>query len=524
VLIDANSLPDGTEIEADVCIAGAGAAGIAMAREFIGQGFRVALLESGGRDLEADTQALYEGEVVGTRPFALDQSRMRYFGGTTNVWEGWCRPLDDSDFEARSWVPHSGWPIGLSALIPFYRRAEALCQIGTFDYGAAAWDGGRKEAQILPLEPARIRTRLYLRSPPTRFADVYGGELERAGNVTTYLHANVVEIETDEGGRQATAFRVATLAGKRFRAIGRLFVVALGGVENARLLLLSDRRRRGGVGNHADMVGRFFMEHLVVATGRFLPADPDWDGEIYFADLGGLTRVAVLTPGTEALRRERLMNLMLVLEPRYAPPAAGVRSLRTILDALKDGDYPDELGRHLGNVIADLDDLATVAARKLFGGRAPIDHFRLNARVEPTPDPDNRVTLTAERDRLGQRRVRLRWQLAEAALQSIRRTQEILGAEVGRVALGRVRLELDEREPVWPDANSVSHHHMGTTRMHRDPKQGVVDEHCRVHGVDNLFIAGSSVFPTAGYANPTFTLVALALRTADHIKARLESR
>src|SRR5271163_1943823 len=139
MFIDLRSIPDGTEITTEICIVGAGAAGITLAREFNGSGMACALLESGGTDFDSKTQELYAGDNIG-RPFLdLTTCRLRYFGGTTNHWGGWCLPLDPIDFEAREGLAYRGWPFGRFELYRWYRQAQDVCKIGPFDYAPEDW-------------------------------------------------------------------------------------------------------------------------------------------------------------------------------------------------------------------------------------------------------------------------------------------------------------------------------------------------------------------------------------------------
>jgi choline dehydrogenase-like flavoprotein len=218
------------------------------------------------------------------------------------------------------------------------------------------------------------------------------------------------------------------------------------------------------------------------------------------------------------LEAERLPNVALTLGAfRHLPQ--GVVAMSRMLQEVRRGEMPRDLGRHIGRVIADLDEVAVAAYRRLVGEDiAPVEAIVLNARVEPLPDPDSRVTLTAERDALGMRRVRLDWRPGEAGARALRRAHELIALEAGRAGIGRVRIDLPARG--WPAAMQPSGHHIGTARMHVDPRSGVVDRDCRVHGLDAVYIAGSAVFPNAGCNNPTLTIVALALRLADHLKAR----
>ncbi|MGH7564021.1 MAG: FAD-dependent oxidoreductase, partial [Gemmatimonadota bacterium] len=258
MLIDARELPDATEIDSDVCIVGAGAAGITIARELAGTPLRVCLLESGGLEFDPEIQALYSGENVGFPYYDADKFRLRFFGGTTNHWQGVCRPLDPIDFEARDWVPGSGWPIGRADLEPYYARAQTICQLGPLDYRVSTW---RTEGAAPFALPERwIESRVFQQSPPTRFGQTYRDEIRDAANVRAYLHANVIEIEADSPPPSIRRMRLACLTGIRFTARARWYVLATGAVENARLLLASRRDVPEGLGNVHGWVGRTFME------------------------------------------------------------------------------------------------------------------------------------------------------------------------------------------------------------------------------------------------------------------------
>ena len=531
LFIDAREVPENTIIEAEVCIVGAGAAGITLAREFAGESFRVCLLESGGLELDKETQSLSEGETVGLPYYPLHTARLRYFGGTTNHWGGWCRPLDEIDFERRDWVPHSGWPFPKAHLDPFYERAQPLCQLGPFAYDAEAWED-RKERPRLPLAGDRVITRMWQIGPPTRFGAEYRNVLARAANIRTYLNANVVEIEATQTAQRVTRVGVACLQGSTFWVAANLIILAAGGIENPRLLMLSNAVQRTGLGNQHDLVGRFFMEHPQLWSGPLLLSDAAFPMTLYALHTVKKTAVAgCVALAEEVQRREELLNACVLLEPQplgagAAPGAAAVPGFPS--QTIRRGGFPDDFETHLDRVIADIGTVALAANRNM--QRPPARAFRLLLRPEPSPNPESRVTLASVRDRLGKRRARLLWQLHDWDQRSLSRTQEIVAQEVGRAGLGRLRVTRDDdetapaspREKVPWTGLQGSYHHMGTTSMHVDPKQGVVDGNCRVHGVSNLFIAGSSVFPTAGYANPTLTIVALAVRLADHVKALIK--
>jgi choline dehydrogenase-like flavoprotein len=522
MLGDARTLASGQSVDTDVCIIGAGAAGITLARELTAQPFRVCLLESGGLEPEPQTQSLYRGESVDMTYFALDQCRLRYFGGSTNHWAGNCWPLDPLDFEKREWVPYSGWPFKRQHLDPYYERAQGICELGPYRYDPEFWVVF-EQFPLLPLGGAGVVTRMCQISPPTHFGSTYRAALAAAENVSVLLHANVVEIDTDEAGRTVTRVQVRTLEGKQFSVAAKIFVLATGGVENARLLLLSDRRHPRGLGNEHGLVGRFFMEHVCSDVGYFLPANPSASLALYHPhSVNGSSVRGHLGFREDVLRREGLLSATYVLgrlvtAPGHWEASKAETSWRVLKRALRERKLPDRFTEHLANVLSTLDVFGGSGAEPGNGGETPVQLFALQCQYEQAPNPESRVTLGSQRDALGQRRVVLDWRLTEIDRRMIEHAPRVLATELGRAGAGRVRLE----QPVWENGAPVyggASHHMGTTRMHDDPTQGVVDAQCRVHGVANLFIAGSSVFPTVGYVNPTLTIVALALRLAGHVK------
>lgn len=558
MIVDARTVDDGEVLQTDLCVIGAGPAGIALARECIGEDFRVCLLESGGFEPDEALHALSKGESIGLPYDRLDDARYRGFGGASRTWSldvGGGQPgvrlraLDPIDFEKRDWVPHSGWPFDRAHLEPFYDRAHRFFQVGPVDYEPGRWEDPRTRPR-LPLRGDRVKSTIFQFGRAQPLAEEYRNDINRAANVTAYIYANVTELETDpdgtrverarvaclpggtfvlmasEGGFQRV--RVAPLAASRFRVAARVFVLAAGGTENARLLLLSRRDHTAGLGNQHGLVGRFFMEHPHIWSGRFVPAapaSPERTALYRIHPVGGVPIMAKLTLSDEVRRRERLLGYTVSIHPLPGPPLPdGVHSLLRLQRALREGRRPRRLGRHVRNVLTGVHQIAGVAWRRA-ARRPRARHgsgdavFRLDHMAEQAPTPSSRVTLSDQRDALGLPRVRLEWRLGAMDMRSMVRSQEIVDEELRRARLGRLQIDLDDETP--PAGLKGGWHHMGTTRMHVDPRQGVVDEHCRVHGVGNLYVAGSSVFPTAGYANPTLTLCALAIRLADRVKKEM---
>jgi choline dehydrogenase-like flavoprotein len=505
MLIDAREIPDGKVIRSDLCVVGAGAAGLPIAREFAGSKTSVCLLEGGGFKLEAESQALYRGQTDGTflpkNGRYLVTSRQRLFGGTTHAWAGFTVPLDPIDFEERDWIPESGWPMTREDLEPFYLRAYPYCQCKPVESNLERYKGTDRPPMDFGPGAGIVTRLIHLSTPPTNFAKVHGPPVLEAPNISTYLHASALELEANQAGTAVTGLRAGTLTGNRFRVEASVYVLAAGGIENPRLLLLSRGVQKNGLGNDRDLVGRYFLEHPHLHAGSIVFTAPTGPLTLFeehtFDQFLGHESIGILCASKEFLRRERLLNVSVQLYP--APR------------------------QRISEVVKDIGRMAVRVDRrfKKEGEERPSSYVNLYARAEPSPNRSSRITLTDDRDALGMQRVRLEWWLREEDGESLQRTLRLFGRELGRLSRGRIFMVISEQRP-WPKATGGDHHG-GTTRMHASREKGVVDPDARVHGLDNLYIAGNSVFPTAGYANPTLTIIALAVRLADHLKGRLPS-
>ncbi|HEY3303815.1 MAG TPA: GMC family oxidoreductase [Candidatus Binatia bacterium] len=503
--LDARKIADGTALEADLCIIGAGPAGIALAREFLGTKTGVLILESGGRWPERRIQKLNDGDVVGDRYVGLRRSRRRAVGGTTHLWNTPVAgakgakyvPLDPWDFIEHADLPHGGWPFDYSQLEPFYRRAQAFCGLGPFTYEGEDWFDGKLRG--FPLG-ANLSTKVYQFGAGDIFTRSYPGEICASGNISLCHHATVCGLETDAAGRKVVTARLARLSDGQFQARARVFVLAAGAIENARLLL-SNGGGSSAPGNRYGWVGRCFMEHLRDYALTFIPRSPEMFAQAGFYDvhsapdgsiIGG--RIAI---AESAVRNNRLPNASVTLFPRLKTWPISVGLVRRMW---RRGRLQPTMGYRWSRVV-DL-------SRRC-------DAFQLLVNFERKPDPENRVALGRRRDFFGIQRAELHWRWRAEEQAALEKLRTFLAAELESAGLGRVEVRPGQR----PDPNA--HHHSGTTRMHEDPRFGVLDGDGRVHETDNLYIAGASVFPSAGYANPTLTIVALALRLADHLKQRI---
>ncbi|HEY6578711.1 MAG TPA: FAD-dependent oxidoreductase, partial [Rhizomicrobium sp.] len=234
-------MPTGSTIETDLAIVGGGPAGISLALALAGTPVRMVLLESGGAVFDAATQRLYAGTETGVRYIPLEATRLRFLGGCSNHWGGWCRPLDPVDFEKRSWWPWSGWPFARSEIEPYFARAQALVEAGPFIYDdSRKWTGVLGES--VRLGPGGLYTTWFQFSKqrdsvlPTHFGERYADDLKRIEALDVFLHANVTGLRMTPDAATLDRLDVATLSGNRFSVKPKYAVVATGGIETPRLL------------------------------------------------------------------------------------------------------------------------------------------------------------------------------------------------------------------------------------------------------------------------------------------------
>jgi choline dehydrogenase-like flavoprotein len=519
VIIDGRTLASDTELEADVCIVGAGPSGIALSGDLLGSGIRVCVLENGGAREAWRTQFLLGGESVGYPYPRLAISAVSAFGGSSHRWGPYwhARPLDSLDFEAREAIPHSGWPFRRDHFTPYYERAEQYLGLRPFDYAATTreTDASRK----LTVRPGQLVTG-QLQHGQIAYPREYD-RLAAAPDVQVILRAHVAELIADGqtpgriGGARALIAPDTSVTVK-----ARITVLAAGGIGNARLLLLGNTDHPSGIGNQHDLVGRFFMEHLALRSGVVIPSDPGLLGRrdlFTVTEAGGMPGLPTLAPSEEMLREQGLLNTYFILEPKPRVFAAdGVRAASTFVRAIRSQPLTRQFPRRVARAAVGT---PAVARALLASRRSEPDVLVVRVQAEQAPNPESRVTLSETRNRFGIRKARLDWRLLPSDGHSIRRAQEILGAELHAAGLGRLEDLFGDEWP--PTLIAGLYHHLGTTRMHLDPRHGVVDPSCRVHGVSGLYVTGGSVFPTSGAANPTLTIVALALRLADELKHAL---
>lgn len=554
MLFDARTFDDDTMIVCDVCIVGAGAAGIAIACELAGSALCVLLIEAGGASFSAASQNPLQGSVEGASPHAPPHMyRRRVLGGATSVWGGRLVPMDAIDFEARGYVPHSGWPMAWGAVEPYYRRAHDYLQGGACAYTVRDALGAKAPPTIAGFRSDVIDTdRIERFSKPTDFARAYLPRLRQASNVRILLNAQCLRVETAESGA-VTALACASGPQRRFTVQPRFTVVAAGGLEATRLLLASDTGRRGGLGNESGRLGRFYMCHIENTLGRLHLNPKSHPAVVDFERTAeGIYVRRKFTLNADAQRRHGLLNTTFRLHFPFISDPSHRNGILSAVYLAKDCVLPEyrrklatiELAKrdrmmqdwrfwaaHVGNVARDSLPVGRFCAdwvRRRILARRKLPHvvvrnrdgvYPLDVNMEQVPNPGSRVTLDGETDAFGMPRLRIDWRMTGQDVDSMVRTFRHLRTAFAQSGCARLDFDDADLEAQVRDSTPIGGHHMGTARMADSPRDGVVDANGAVFGAPGLFVASGAVFPTSGHANPTLTIVALAVRLADHLKA-----
>jgi choline dehydrogenase-like flavoprotein len=447
----------------DVCIIGAGAAGLTIARELAGSRLSVCVVESGDHGQPPARDPVYDLRYSRLR--VSHDSRVRGFGGTTKVWAGRWKRFDPIDFDHRRWVPHARWPISYASLEPYYERAAAALGIDE-DFGYAVRGPDILRSSVVM--PSVFHTQALEQRD---WGATWGRSLLRVPNVEVLLGAHVVGLE--RRGRSVVRVSCRRVDGTQMSISARFVVLGAGGIENARLLLISK------LGNEHDQVGRYYMDHPRANIG-VVETYESVDYEYVTRAAEGAPRYLGYRLADEVQRDEQVLNSHVFL-------AAAVER---------------DMARRLVRIVRRPAKCRLLVVR----------HY-----LEQVPDPENRVFLIDEPDPFGLPKAVVAWSIGALDRRTIVVFHRYLQRELQRAGIGELHSPLLHHPEQFPDVHDASHP-MGTTRMGDDPITSVVDAHCRVHSLDNVFVAGSSVFPVSGHANPTATIVALAIRLSDHLQ------
>ena len=460
----------------DVCIIGSGPAGITCALQLEENGKRVLILEGGDEEYTKQSQDIYSGTIDGDAYFPLADLRLRQFGGTSGHWSGWCRPLGAQDFETKGTNTDVAWPIKKHDLDPYLDKARDILELKRFDSDQLL--GESNFAQIF-----------YCYSK-VRFADKFGGALSKSPAVYLALRANLTEIETN--GSAITGLQVADFSGARKRVRALDYILACGGIENSRVLLWSNQKSNGRLVKNSAMLGTHWMEHPEFNVGEAILSKKF----IFKFDERGIVR---FSPTPALIAKEDILNCVV--------------------------EFYENSYKAAKRIIADIACVAPTLGRRALKllNKDLVCATRVRVALEQEPRSVNRITLDEDRDQFGIPKTILHWRKSENDFKTVRVVAEKLAQHMAQKDIGRIKLKpwiLGEADPTIVDTLGGGAHHLGGTRMASTPGNGVVDADCRVFGQSNLFVAGSSVFPSGGFAGPTLTIVQLALRLSHTIASR----
>jgi choline dehydrogenase-like flavoprotein len=527
VLRDLREQETGSILSVDVCVIGGGPAGITIIKELMGNRLKLCLVESGGDADEPDTQDLYKGESVG-HLVTMDEGRYRIFGGSATRWTGRCAILDPIDFEERDWVRNSGWPINLSTLDPYYERAKAAAKF------EKPWIPDDEVPAALGIKPAKFSTsglKPYIwRYAPQGFrrfpdwAKIYGPCLKMDPNTHVLLHSNLTAFAGANDGSTIESINVTSLNNISMTIKAKVFVMCCGGIENARLLLNAPQDILRKV-DASSKLGRYFAQHPRGVTGTLrttLEAAKRLQNMFrVFTRRGGVQYEIGFALSEEAQRKHRLLNASAAMYYE-APPDSSWKAAVNLMAALRKKKLYSGIHRDLIPAMG----AAANLGRRLLQGSPPLlkdPLITIIVDVEQEPNAESRVTLSDQKDALGMGRAKVDWRISEIERTTARYLNDLVAEELHKLGLGQTESAawLTSDTPVGNDELYGTYHHIGTTRMSKYPTDGVVNEDCRAHGVTNLYFAGCSVFPTGGHANPTLSIVALAIRLADHLRSNV---
>ena len=464
-------------LSTDVCIVGGGPAGLTLAMELEAQGIDVVLCEGGGLEGTPESQECYEGETVGDEYHYLDVARLRYLGGTSNHWTGVCADLADEDFAAKPAAPETAWPIGPEELRPYITRARDMLDLPPTLDPQPVLDGAFARLDVKKTDRLRFR-------------DMYLEDLIASQKVTTILNANLTDLETED--QRVKEMHFHDYEDRRITVAAKHFVIACGGIENARLLMHFNAEFGTEFGTASGALGAYFTEHPHGNMGEYVLFDgAALNFDSYGSDFSFTT--AHIAPTEKFLAEGRVLNMRLKFQ-----------------------QYRHETSKQ---VVEDLLCTAPKLAERLTKADCA---GRVGMILEQAPIKENRIELGTERDRFGIRHPTLYWHWSEQDRQTAREIGLAFARRMAEADIGRMSLSdwvLDSSIEVRSNEHITAFHHIGATRMAASAEDGVVDPDCRVFGSDNLFLAGSSVFPSCGHANPTAPIMGLALRLADHLAA-----
>lgn len=496
---------------AQVAVVGSGPAGLTLAKMLVKKGIEVILISSGTLSYDSKQQDLYEGKIVDDIPLVpLSASRLRMFGGTSNHWTGHCGPFDDIDFQKRDFIPDSGWPIDPIELKKYYKEAQKLLELGIYKYSSPL----NEETEIF-LELGDFESS-YLNQNPYRFGPEWRDFFEKTENCYVLENANVTSVMLGDDGRSISELEARSIGGQTAKIFCDYVVLACGGVENARILLNSP------LSAGLPCLGHYYSFHPRVVGAEFHLAKPLTEDNVFqWHQVEGITKKQFIKYNTNYQITKEQPNYAMNLLNRYNKKSPAFLAALRLRNRLRGDSFVGNVSDDLLTVVSNLGGL--ISEYRSHKSLEIIGSLDLMTYIDPTPAFSNKIILNDDRDEMGVKRCTALWKPSDDDINYTYEFNIKFAETVGRGGLGRVKINpLLKDRAVFTELvqdSSGGGHQMGTTRMSTSLEFGVVDRNLKVHNVNNLFCAGSSVFPTYSWVNPTMTIVALSVRLANHISS-----
>jgi choline dehydrogenase-like flavoprotein len=522
MILDLKTMNAPTELSCDLCVVGSGAAGLTIASEMMRTRLSTVIVESGSLEHEPPTQALYDVDISGLPHPGATEGRLRICGGSTTQWGGQALPLMRHDFERREWVPHSGWPISLDELMPYYARACRYLLVDNLNFDSDLFARLRTRPPVF--DTHRVWYHFSKWSPKPSLREHYLPDLGSSDRCTLLLHANVTGVVLDKTLNRVETIEACSLADQKITVRARTFVLGVGGIETARLLLANNKQQPNGIGNEHDLVGRFFQDHPSAMIGWLKTSNPARAQRFLNVFHKKGLKYSVRCTATPRWQKEhRTLNVS--MGTTFVEGGSALQDAKDIYAAMRGEIISGSVARKLLRTARHANAALLPAWHFLALGRSfsPNARMQIGLTTEQEPNPESRILLSDRTDALGIRRSNVRWKLTDLTRHTIGAFAWALREEFQRAGIGDIELDEwvhDEAQP-WTNHVTDQFHHIGTARMNESPRLGVVDPNCQIHGVANLYVGSSAVFPTGGHSNPTLTIIALCMRLSDRLKVEL---
>lgn len=494
----------------DICIVGTGPAGISVAKQLLDTDHRIVMLESGGILPEPKYQQLNKGENSGPSFLSLDASRIRCFGGASKLWAGYCSPFKSDEFDKKSFIPLSGWPISLDDLKNYYKQAAKMLGISykkfySKDYFQDTFNGisfkefNRDDSFLSGsvFQVSNVKNR--------DFGEKYKKDFGSSLNTDIIFHSTVTKLNLNSSGKDIQSASVADLNGNKATIKAKIFVLACGALENPRILLASNDHYEDGIGNNSGFVGSCFMSH---------------------PGIGNVSEIHKTSP-EQCISKDKYDDDYIVrfeMSSRERSKQEVLRhtlSIKSYLDLTNRSTYMSgRVFSEFSKLIENFNFFSSVKKTSCkIGGKYSSRLLNLTVGLEQPPRLSNNLRLHTTNDDLGMPKINMHWDdISKIEKSTVIKSVKTMARELGILDIGRIKFKSELLTGKSYKINDPVNHHIGTTRMSDSPKTGVVDKNCKIFGISNLYVAGSSVFTTSSVVNPTYTIIAMSIRLGEYLK------